>query len=120
MNGQCPHGQLSRVCRDCELEAELAALREQLAAWEKAADSYMVCNWIGVYEKERGPQETFNLCVEKALDVERNELRKQLSTANAKLARVREIAEGFKGLRPLLSPFAQNLTDALLREVGHG
>lgn len=25
---QCPHGQLSRVCRECELETELAALRE--------------------------------------------------------------------------------------------
>ena len=31
MTNECDHGQLKRVCRECELEAEIEALRAQVA-----------------------------------------------------------------------------------------
>lgn len=72
------------------LNAELAAANQRLSAWETALDSWMVTNWIGVYERERGVSETLSLCLEKALDKERDTLKAELAAANEKLASSQE------------------------------
>jgi len=36
-NARCPHGQLKRVCRECELEAEIEVLRAKLADCQSVA-----------------------------------------------------------------------------------
>lgn len=60
-------------------DSEIEALRAKLAEFETALDSWMVVNWIGVYEKERGISDTVALCLERALDVERDELKAKLA-----------------------------------------
>jgi len=65
---------------NCAVE-HIADLTARLAEFETALESWMVVNWIGVYDKERGIRDTVALCIERALDVERNELRARLAEA---------------------------------------
>lgn len=69
-------GMVGDLCgHECNPAKTIAKLRSRLAAFESAFDQWMVINWIGVYDRERGVDETVKACLEKALDVERDELR---------------------------------------------
>ena len=66
---------------DREHRAKNEAL-DRIAEFETALDSGMVVNWMGVYEKERGIRDTVALCLERALDVERDELKAKVAAIN--------------------------------------
>lgn len=64
-----------------KLERDHDVFRARLAAWEQAADDFMVVNWIGVYDREDEPEQTFQRCIEHALDQERDTLRAERAAA---------------------------------------
>ncbi len=70
-----------------DLTARLAEAEKRIAAFESALDSWMVINWAGVYDSEKGVRETVSLCLEKALDVERDTLRAEVARHRKQLNR---------------------------------
>ena len=62
---------------DFDTKAESARLTAQVEAWHQAMDELYVANWIGVVDLS-DPGKAVRLLLEKALDVERDELKAQV------------------------------------------